>query len=163
MQIVIEQNEFQDLSPQTQRELLERFSGRRLADGGMRRKRAKLSWRRPVDLSPALTTKLLHGLAEPHRKRLALLAKKGGRATMKDLLKVTGDNDWHVLSHFQSVMTRRLRRLIEDPERKAELIKWDFDSTKWNRDRTAIVDGVYYLSDKTANALKQVLKPGATN
>ncbi len=158
MQIVIEQSEFQNLSPQTQRELLERFSGLRLPDGGMRRKRQTLRWREPVDLSPVLTTKLLHGLAEPHRQRLALLAKKNGRASMKDLLKVTGDSDWHVLSHFQSVLTRRLRRLIEDPDRKAELIKWDFDSTKWNSDRTAIVDGVYYLSEATAKSLKRVLK-----
>lgn len=163
MQIVIEQSEFQDLSPQTQRELLERFSGLRLADAAKRRKRQNLHWRKPVDLSPILTTKLLHGLAEPHRQRLAMLAKKGGRASMKDLLKVTGDSDWHVLSHFQSVLTRRLRRLIEDPERKAELIKWDFDSTKWNSDRTAIVDGVYYLSDATAVSLKKVLKQGAAN
>ena len=161
MQIVIEQSEFRDLSPQTQRELLERLSGRRLADPTPRRKRSDLHWRRPVDLSPALTTKLLHGLAEPHRKRLALLASKGGRASMQDLLDVTGDNDWHVLSYFQSVLTRRLRRLIEDPERKAELLKWDFDTTKWNRDRTAIVDGVYYVSEGTADSLRQVLKQSA--
>ena len=56
-------------------------------------------------------------------------------------------------------MTRRLRRLIEDPEKKAELIKWDFDSTKWNRDRTTIVDGIYYCSEATARALRDVLKP----
>ncbi len=161
MQIVIEQSEFRDLSPQTQRELLERLSGRRLADAAPRRKRSDLHWRRPVDLSPALTTKLLHGLAEPHRKRLALLAIKGGRASMQDLLEVTGDSDWHVLSYFQSVLTRRLRRLIEDPERKAELLKWDFDSTKWNLDRTDIVDGVYYVSEGTADSLRQVLKHSA--
>ncbi len=161
MQIVIEQSEFRELSPQTQREILERLSGRRLAETVRRRKRGDLHWRRPVDLSPILTAKLLHGLAEPHRKRLGLLASQGGRASMQDLLQITGDSDWHVLSYFQSVITRRLRRLIEDPERKAELLKWDFDSTKWNGDRTAIVDGVYYLSEATARSLQQVMKQSA--
>ena len=112
-----------------------------------------------MDLTPELTVKLLHGLSEDHRKRLELFADNNGRATVKELLAVTGDSDWHVLSHFQSVLTRRLRRLIDDPEKKAELIKWDFDSTRWSKDGTAIVDGVYYCSEATAATLQQVLKP----
>jgi hypothetical protein len=160
MNIVIDQTDFRRLSPRTQREIIEQLSGRTMSDPARRRSGAKLFWRRPVDLSADLTVKLVHGLAEPHRKRLELLAIKNGRATMKDLLAVTGDTDWHVLSYFQSILTRRLRRLIEDPERKAELVKWDFNSTKWDADRTSIVDGVYYVSPATAAALREVLKPG---
>jgi hypothetical protein len=159
MQIVIDQADFRRLSPKTQREIIEQLAGRDLAQTTRRGRGTHLYWRRPVDLSPDLAVKFVHGLAEPHRKRLELLASKDGRATMKDLLAVTGDKDWRILSYFQSVLTRRLRRLIEDPERKAELIKWDFDSTKWDSERTAIVDGVYYVSPATAAALRRVLKP----
>lgn len=158
MQIVIDQAEFRRLSPRTQREIIEQLAGGELAQTTRRGRGAKLYWRRPVDLSPDLAVKFVHGLAEPHRKRLELLARKNGRATMKDLLAVTGDHDWRTLSYFQSVLTRRLRRLIEDPERKAELMKWDFDSTKWDSDRKTIVDGVYYVSPATAAALRRVLK-----
>ena len=159
MNIVIEKADFRRLSPRTQQEIIETLTGklsdRREAPGH----RARLFWRRPVDLSPDLTLKLVHGLSEIHRKRLEVLAEKGGRASVKDLLAVSGDTDWHVLSYFQSVLTRRLRRLVEDPEKKAELIKWDFDSTRWNSDRTTIVDGVYYCSETTATALREVLGP----
>ena len=157
MQIVIDHSEFQKLSPATQQELLQRLAGKSLAAAGSGRRRAQLYWRRPVDLSTDLTAKLLHGLAEPHRKRLALLARKKGRASMKELLEVTGDQDWRVLSHFQTVITRRLRRLIDDPEKKAELVKWDYDSTVWSADGDDLVDGTYYVSEATAASLGKVL------
>lgn len=157
MQIVIEHSEFQKLSPGTQQELLERLAGKSLAASNGRGRKAQLYWRRPVDLSADLTAKLVHGLAEPHRKRLALLAAKQGRASMKELLQVTGDQDWRVLSHFQTVITRRLRRLIDDPEKKAELVKWDFDSTVWSEDGDDLVDGTYYVSAATAASLGKVL------
>ncbi|MDH3473343.1 MAG: hypothetical protein OEM59_06600 [Rhodospirillales bacterium] len=158
MQIVINQADFKKLSPGTQQELLEQLSGARLPGTGAGKRRTSLHWRRPVDLSPGLSVKLVHGLSEAHRKRLALFAKQGGRVSMKELLKVTGDSDWHVLSHFQSVLTRRLRRLIDDPEKKAELIMWDFDSTKWDKDGATLVDGVYYCSERTAASLGEVLQ-----
>ena len=110
-------------------------------------------------VSPALAQKLVHGLSEMHLRRLELFArKKQGRVSLKELLAVNGDSDWHALSHFQSVMTRRLRRLIDDPEKKAELVKWDFESTKWDSDGKTIVDGVYFVSQQTAAALREVLK-----
>jgi hypothetical protein len=160
MNIVIDQADFRRLSPRTQRELIEKLAGKAMSESKRPRSGAKLFWRRPVDLSADMTVKLVHGLAEQHRKRLELLASGNGRASLKDLLAVTGDSDWHVLSYFQSVLTRRLRRMIEDPERKAELVKWDFDSTKWDADGTSIVDGIYYVSPATAAALREVLKPG---
>ncbi len=159
MQIVINQADFKRLSAGTQKELLEQLSGSKPSSATAPKRRAELYWRRPVDLSTSLMVKLLHGLSEAHRKRLELFAKKGPRVSMKELLAVNDDSDMRVLSHFQSVLTRRLRRLIEDPEKKAELVKWDFDSTKWSDDGTTIVDGTYYVSKRTAAALGETLKP----
>lgn len=159
MQIVINETDFKRLSSGTQKELIEQLSGKKAAGSEAPKRRTELYWRRPVDLSPGLTAKLLHGLSEVHRNRLELFATQGPRVSMKDLLAVNGDSDMRVLSHFQSVLTRRLRRLIEDPEKKAELVKWDFDSTKWSDDGTAIVDGTYYVSKRTAAALSEALKP----
>ena len=159
MQIVMNQSEFRRLSPAAQREIIEQLSGRALMQPERRKRGAQLYWRRPVELSPALAQKLVHGLSDMHLRRLELFArKKQGRVSLKELLAVNDDSDWHALSHFQSVMTRRLRRLIDDPEKKAELVKWDFESTKWDRDGKTIVDGVYFVSQQTAAALREVLK-----
>ena len=157
---VDEQTDFRRLSVGTQKEIIEQLTGRKLTPAARGKRTTPLYWRRPVDLSPELAVKLVHGLSEAHRQRLRLFAQKGGRVSMKDLLAATGDRDWRVLSYFQSVLTRRLRRLIEDPDKKAELIKWDFDATKWNADHSAIVDGAYYVSERTAAALGEVLAAG---
>ena len=160
MKIQIDESDFKQLSPAVQRELLERFAG----DGGVygrnrrRAKPAKLDWRRPLDLSVEQAQRLVHGLSEDHRRRLALFARKNGRVRMKEILALTGETDLRATTAFQRVVTRRLRRLIEDPERKAQLIAWDFDATKWDDDRITIVDGVYYVSEPTAAALRACLK-----
>lgn len=161
MKIQIDETDFKQLSPSVQRELLERFAG----DSGVysrsrrRDKPAKLDWRRPLDLSLEQAQRLVHGLSEDHRRRLALFARKNGRVRMKEILAVTGETDLRATTAFQRVVTRRLRRLIEDPERKAQLIAWDIDATKWDEDRITIVDGVYYVSEPTAAALRSCLKP----
>ena len=157
MQIVIGQSEFRRLSPGTQKELLEHLAGGRLPREIRGRQSTELHWRKPVDLTTPMITKLLHGLSETQKKRLELFASKNGRATVTELLAVTGDTDWRTLSHFQAVLTRRLRRLIDDPDKKAEVIKWDFESTKWDGDGSNIVDGVYYVSPRTAQSLRAVL------
>ena len=167
MKIQIDETDFKQLSPTVQRELLERFAG----DVGVysrsrrRDKPAKLDWRRPLDLSLEQAQRLVHGLSEDHRRRLALFARKNGRVRMKEILAVTGETDLRATTAFQRVVTRRMRRLIEDPERKAQLIAWDFDATKWDEDRITIVDGVYYVSEPTAAALRSCLKlkPGKAN
>ena len=159
MQIQMNQSEFRRLSPAAQREIIEQLSGKTLLQPEPRKRGARLYWRKPVELSPALAKKLVHGLSDMHLRRLELFARKEqGRVSLKELLAVNGDSDWHALSHFQSVITRRLRRLIDDPEKKAELIKWDFDTTEWDRDGKTIVDGVYFVSEQTAAALREVLR-----
>ncbi|MEE8505564.1 MAG: hypothetical protein V3S40_05000 [Kiloniellales bacterium] len=153
MRIVIEQTDFKLLSPATQKELLETFAGGNVTIVRPN-KPSNLLWRKPIDLTPDLAVRLLHGLSDPHRNRLRLFAKKSGRVTQKDLLAATKDTEMRVLSHFQAVLSRRLRRLINDPEKKAHLIGWDFESTIWNKDRTSIVNGVYYVTGQTTETLR---------
>ena len=161
MRLIIEADDFRKLSRSTQRELIEQFAGARLVAGhtpprpGPVERGPSYEWRRPVDLTHELTIQLMHGLGEPHRRRLALFARRGGSVTMKQLLKVTSDDDPKVLSYFQSVVTRKLRRIIGDEEKQALLITWDYESTKWDRTHTHIVDGIYYISDESAAMLRE--------
>ena len=73
---------------------------------------------------------------------------------LRGTLGVLGDTDWRVLSYFQSVITRKLRRLLGDTERKVYLIGWDYDSTKWDRNHSKIVDGTYFVSARTTETLR---------
>ncbi len=62
-----------------------------------------------------------------------------------------------MLSHFEGAITRKLRRLINDDEKKATLIGWDYDSTTWSEDGWRIQDGIYYVTEASAEALAGVL------
>ena len=154
MRIVIEQSDFERLSQETQKELLEAFAGKGVLAFRPEKKSAKLLWRQPTDLTPDLAVRLLHGLSEPHRVRLELFARKGGRVTQRELLKATEDKDMRVLSHFQAVLSRRLRRLLDDPEKRIHLIGWDFEATKWDKSHSDIINGVYYVTKPTAQTLR---------
>ena len=154
MRVVIEQSDFRELSPEAQREIIQKLAGDALRPATGLASGAKLRWRQPVDLNEDMAARLLHGLSEPHKRRLELFAKKGGRVSQKDLLAVTGDTDMRTLSHFQAVLTRRLRRFLADPEKRAHLIGWDFESENWDADHTELLDGTYYVTDRTADALK---------
>ncbi len=114
-------------------------------------------WRLPMDLSPDLATRLLHGLAENHRHRLELLARNGGRCSMIDLLAVTNDSDLRVLSYFQGALSRKIRRLVGAEDKRLHLIGWDYETTKWNEDQTAIVNGDFYITDATVKALRKAM------
>ena len=156
MQIVIEKSDFRRLSASARREILEVLGGVDSASAQTQaKKRESLLWREPYDLSPELASRLIHGLAEPHKTRLRLFAKKRGKVRQKELLAATHDSDMRVLSHFQAVLSRRLRRLVHDPEKRLHLIGWDFEATKWNADHTEIEDGVYYVTERTAATLRE--------
>lgn len=157
MHIVIEPKDFRKLTTETQRELLRNFAGPEALKSPRPSRRANADWRHPVDLSKDLAQRLVHGLSENHCRRLEIFARNGGRARMKELLAVTGDEHWRALSLFEGAMTRRLRRLIGDEEKKANLIGWDYESTEWDKDHKEIVDGTYYVTPRTAKALKAVL------
>ncbi|MDH5556058.1 MAG: hypothetical protein OEZ03_01840 [Alphaproteobacteria bacterium] len=156
MQIVIEQKDFRKLTPETQRELITKFADPKLLQPKRAMRPAETNWKIPVDLNRDLAQRLVHGLSENHCKRLEIFAKNNGRARMSELLAVTGDSHWRALSLFEGAMTRRLRRLIGDTEKKAHLIGWDYDSTVWDKDHKEIQDGVYYVTPKTAEALKSI-------
>lgn len=154
MRIVIEQSDFRQLSAEARREIIEKLAGETLELKKSAKSGANLRWRQPVDLDEDMATRLIHGLAEPHKRRLELFAKTGGRVRQKDLLAVTGDTDFRTLSHFQAVLTRRLRRFLEDPDKRVHLIGWDFESESWDDDHKELLDGTYYVTDRTASALK---------
>lgn len=160
MRLVIEQSDFQRLSPETQRELLEALAGKELLSRRAAAKAPRLLWRRPMDLTPELAVRLIHGLSDTHRARLRALAEKGGRISQKELLAVNRDKDMRVLSHFQSVLSRRLRRFVDDPEKKLHLIGWDYDATQWDENQTTIVDGIYYVTPQTAEVLRDYFESG---
>lgn len=157
MQIVIESGDFRRLSAETQREILRLVAAPEALEEPRGTRRPTARWREPVDLTPDLVRRLVHGVSDNHRRRLEIFARNGGRARMSELLKVTGDSHWRALSLFEGAMTRRLRRLIGDEEKKANLIGWDYDSTVWDKDHKEIVDGTYFVTPQTANALKDVL------
>ncbi len=114
-------------------------------------------WRLPMDLTPELAIRLLHGLAENHRNRLELLVRNGGRASMVDLLAITNDSDVRILSYFQGAMSRKIRRLVGAQDKRLHLIGWDFDSTECNDDHTAITNGDCYITDASVSALRQAM------
>jgi hypothetical protein len=191
MRLVIEPRDFKRLSTATQSELLRMLTGggkapsvaealspdaaargepvdRTRANGpgsqgrGGKSRRPRLRWREPVDLTPDLTQRLLHGINKQHKDRLRLFAEKGGRVRMRELLSpdgapedgVPGAADVRLLSHFEGAITRRLRRLLDDTDKVAYLIGWDYPSTQWNADHSQIVDGEYYVSGPTAACLR---------
>ena len=115
----------------------------------------ELRWRAPYPLTREQAERLVSALPGKALRRLSLFANKTGRVGMKDLMAVDGDQDLRATSRFVRDMATRLRRMVEDPEKKAQLIQWDFDSTRWDRSRQTIVDGIYYVAPETARALRE--------
>jgi hypothetical protein len=179
MRLVIEPKDFKRLSASTQSELLRMLAGGGKAPvvadalsrdaaangtaAGPKNKQLRLRWREPVDLTPDLAQRLLHGINQQHEDRLRLFAESGGRVRMRELLAHDGRTtetdpeaaDVRMLSHFEGAITRRLRRILGDTEKVAYLIGWDYASTVWNADNSQIVDGVYYVSGPTAACLRE--------
>jgi hypothetical protein len=154
MRLIIEQSDFRNLSSQTQRELVDYFTGKKAASK-RRQAVATARWARPMDLSLALTRSLVQGLTETQRNRLSLFANEEGRVGMREILALSGDTEWRVISQWQGVLTRRLRRILGDSEKKAYLIGWDYDATAWDKSHTKITDGVYFVTRKTAASLRR--------
>jgi hypothetical protein len=163
MQIVIDSGDWQRLSSATREDLL-RLLG---SDGRSQPLRSRtpavepnpkgFRWRVPYDMTPELGRKLLRGLADDHLKRLRLFARGNGRVTLKEMLAATQGADLHVISAFEGAVTRKLRRLVGDDNRIVSLIMWDHDAEKWDKDHKELVDGVFYVSAATAQALKACL------
>lgn len=153
MRIVLDRDDFMRLSDGAQNEIMGLLGGNASQSGRAGTASGALRWRRPYDLSLEQARKLLHGMPDDHLKRLRLFAGDEGRVRLKELLGVTKDKDIRVLSHFEGTLTRKLRRLLNDNEKKATLLGWDYDATQWNGDGSAIVDGIYYVTPSTARTL----------
>jgi hypothetical protein len=74
---------------------------------------------------------------------------------MHELLAVTNDTDLRVLSYFQGALSRKLRRLLGDREKKIHLIGWDYETTEWDAQHNMIVGGVCYLTEATVRSLRE--------
>lgn len=153
MQIVLDRSDFRRLSSTAQRELLEVLTGKPPAAQARKQETKGLRWRTPYDLSDDLAQRLVAKLEPRHIELLRLFARKDGRVRMKEVQQLNSATDLKDMTALQQEITRRLRHLIDDPEKKATLIHWDFDATKWDKHKTTIVDGVYFVSEATAKAL----------
>ncbi len=74
---------------------------------------------------------------------------------MHELLAVTNDTDLRVLSYFQGALSRKLRRLLGDREKKIHLIGWDYETTEWDAQHNMIIGGVCYLTEATVRSLRE--------
>jgi hypothetical protein len=156
MQIVIDTSDWQRLSAPVRQELLRLLGGQAPTEAPRASADQRgLRWRVPYDLTPALAKKLLRGLSDDTIRRLKLFARNGGRVTMRDLLAITKDSDLHVLSAFEGMVTRKLRRLIGDDNKIASLIMWDYEAEQWDADHKELVDGVFYVSAPTSQVLQR--------
>ena len=154
MHIMIDPGDWQRLSAPARQELLGLLGGGEAAPSQPSTNKG-FRWRVPYDLTPQLARKLMRGLSEETVKRLKLFARNGGRASMRDLLAVTKEKDLHVLSAFEGTVTRKLRRLVGDDNKIVSLMMWDYDSEQWDTDHTELLDGVFYVSAPTAQALQR--------
>lgn len=154
MQIVIGADDFRQLSPNTQKELLRQFAGSEWADRIRKSNEAGADSPHLVDLAVDQVGHLIEELPTDHRRRLQLFAERGGRVRMSDLLAVTGDTERRSVSQFQCALTQKLRAVLGDEAADAQLIGWDPRSTQWDDRHADIVDGVYYVSSTTAHSLR---------
>lgn len=168
MHLVIEPTDFARLSAGTRDELLRLLEGageraaarpaqsNSMLGNGTPASHAKqgFRWRAPHDLDTKLVKRLMRGIDPATEKRLKLFAKNAGRVSAKKLLAVTGEKDWKALSTFEGQITRRLRHLVGDDNRMVSFMMWDYDSEKWDSRHESLIDGMYYVSPATTQALQ---------
>lgn len=157
MQIVLEPGDFRRLSAPAQQELLDLLGA---GSGPVSLVvEQELRWRAPYPLTGKQAERLVASLPGKALRRLSLFANRTGRVGMKELMAVDGDQDLRTTSRFVRDMATRLRNMVDDPEKKAQLIQWDFEATRWDKSRQTIVDGVYYVAPQTAAALREAFGP----
>lgn len=158
MQIVLEPGDFRRLSVPAQQELLT-LLGAGSGPVPLPPPDRELRWRAPYPLTREQAERLVASLPGKALRRLSLFANRTGRVGMKELMAVDGDKDLRATTRFVRDMATRLRRMVDDPEKKAQLIQWDFDATRWDKSKQTIVDGVYYVAPETARALREAFGP----
>jgi hypothetical protein len=111
-------------------------------------------WDRPADVSPVLFRLFMTGVSAKTSSLLEHMAKAGGRAKMSELIVVSGDSHWRKLAGFAAGVTKRVRRILRDPQ--ARLLGWDKSSAE--RNGTELVDGVYFVSPVTLASMREYFK-----
>ncbi len=156
MQLVLDASDLSRLSTAARSEILSLLGAEpaAIAPAGATGQR-NFRWRQPHDVSLALLRKLLKGADAATRDRLATIARNNGRASMKELLAVTRDKDWHALTPWEGAITRKLRRLVGDENRIISFMQWDYDAEVWDADHSHLLDGVYYVSEATTRSLRK--------
>ncbi len=154
MQLVLDPADFARLSTAARGELL-KLLDRETPVSIPAAARRRFRWRQPHDVSLPLLRKLLKGADAATRERFQLFARNNGRASMAELLAVTGDKDWHALTPWEGAITRRLRRLVGDDSRIASFMQWDYDAEVWDAGHNNLLDGIYYVSEVTAKSLRK--------
>jgi hypothetical protein len=160
MHLVIDQADFARLSSSARNELLRLLGAEGQSasvSAGSASGRRNFRWRQPHDVNQPLLRKLLKGADGATRERMAIFARNNGRASMKQLLSVTKEKDWHALTPWEGAITRKLRRLVGDENRIVSLMQWDYEAEVWDADHSHLLDGVYYVSAATTKALRKEL------
>ena len=160
MRLVIDQADFARLSSSARNELLRLLGAEGQSasvSAGPVSGRRNFRWRQPHDVNQPLLRKLLKGADGATRERMAIFARNNGRASMKQLLSVTKQKDWHALTPWEGAITRKLRRLVGDENRIVSLMQWDYEAEVWDADHSHLLDGVYYVSAATTKALRKEL------
>lgn len=131
MDIRLTVNDFRHLSGNTQSEILSLFSDASLTESKAdSTPLSKDEEDRPEDITLRQVKQLMAGVNDLTKQALQLIADRDGRVNMSDIkqsLKIV-DSDW---AGMQSGLTRRLRTVIGDAERKAYLISWEHIGEEW--------------------------------
>jgi hypothetical protein len=167
--LVISEEDFARLSPQTRRELLSFFGmvERENGEGDAKPapqatgQNAGQAWDpdgdTPYPLSPREAKELIRGLSPTSRAILKTFCQNSdgqvGRASLEELLEVSGHRDPQRLMKAIPGITRRLRTVTNN--RDAWLLDW-FDED-WERDDTAKTwsKGAYFIPAPAIQALCQ--------
>lgn len=167
--LVISEEDFARLSPDTRRELLSFFGmeERLTGNGGAKPApghaghTAGQAWNpegdTPYPLSPREAKELIRGLSPSSRAILKAFCQhsdgKLGRASLEELLAVSGHSEPQRLMKAIPGITRRLRTVTNN--REAWLIDWFDEDWEWDDAAKSWTKGAYFIPAPAIQALRQ--------
>jgi len=98
-----------------------------------------------VEMGYDMFSRFVRGVSATTRACLRVFAENGGTATPEQLLAVTDYTEPGMLRGVHAGITKRTRKLLEDPE--AYLISWKGREDDW--------DGEWYVSSVTYESMKR--------
>lgn len=167
--LVISEEDFARLSPDTRRELLSFFGmeERTSGEGGAKPapqatgQNAGQAWDpdgdTPYPLNPREAKELIRGLSPTSRAILKTFCQhsdgKVGRASLEELIEVSGHRDPQRLMKAIPGITRRLRTVTNN--REAWLIDWFDEDWEWDDAGKTWIRGAYFIPAPAIQALCQ--------